>query len=216
LLAGCVAWLSLSPPRVPAALPVSLRSATVEYHATGPGDSLVELRVVLDNNGPTTHNTSILWDPWFARDFTFVGSDPPAWRMRIDERGWGIVDTAGVLPHRDGLFRLWFAASIRDVRMPTVIVVVNGQHNIAATLADVISRGAVGDAAAQSAFEAGPLATAADVAAIVPIDRHGVFWVALAIGALLVGAAIAGGLSALKAIIAMSLAGDVPASRETG
>ena len=66
---------------------------------------------MVDNDGRQhTESTSILWEPAFASRYTLISSDPPAWRVRIDERGWGVLDTAGLLPSRSGTFRLWFSA----------------------------------------------------------------------------------------------------------
>ena len=88
---------------------LSLAWATAEPWATEGGPTLVELRLVVDNDGrQRTQSTSILWEPAFASRFTLISSDPPAWRVRIDERGWGVLDTAGLLPSRSGTFRLWF------------------------------------------------------------------------------------------------------------
>ena len=80
---------------------LSLAWATAEPWATEGGSTLVEMRLVVDNDGRQhTQSTSILWGPAFASRFTLISSDPPAWRVRIDERGWGVLDTAGLLPSR--------------------------------------------------------------------------------------------------------------------
>ena len=48
--------------------------------------------------GSTRSAPSILWEPAFASRYTLISSDPPAWRVRIDERGWGVLDTAHLIP----------------------------------------------------------------------------------------------------------------------
>ncbi len=186
---------------------LSLAWATAEPWATEGGPTLVEMRLVVDNDGRQhTQSTSILWEPAFASRFTLISSDPPAWRVRIDERGWGVLDTAGLLPSRSGTFRLWFsgppaggpAAAPPAVAPPRVMVVANGHLVIAETVADVRRLEGV-RGRAPATFERGPLAAAADAFAFVPADARGAFPFAAATGLLLGAVLAAGGVAAARA-----------------
>jgi hypothetical protein len=193
---------------------LSLAWATAEPWATEGGSTLVEMRLVVDNDGRQhTQSTSILWEPAFASRFTLISSDPPAWRVRIDERGWGVLDTAGLLPSRSGTFRLWFsgppaggpaaapaggASGGAAVVPPRVMVVANGHFVIAETVADVRRLDGV-RGRAPATFERGPLAAAADAFAFVPADARGAFPFAAATGLLLGAVLAAGGVAAARA-----------------
>jgi hypothetical protein len=196
---------------------LSLAWATAEPWATEGGSTLVEMRLVVDNDGRQhTQSTSILWEPAFASRFTLISSDPPAWRVRIDERGWGVLDTAGLLPSRSGTFRLWFsgppaggpaggpaapaggAAGGAAVVPPRVMVVANGHFVIAETAADVRRLDGV-RGRAPATFERGPLAAAADAFDFVPADARGAFPFAAATGLLLGAVLAAGGVAAARA-----------------
>jgi hypothetical protein len=137
------------------------------------GTALVELKVVVDNPGArSTDSTSILWEPAFAQAFTFTDGEPAPWRVRTDERGWGVLDTSGVLPRRSGTFRLRFASASDPTgtpgslqaafRTPRLVVVVDGTQVIAETAGDV-RRGAPPPGRWLRVFERGPLARLADV-----------------------------------------------------
>ncbi len=197
---------------------LSLAWATAEPWATEGGPTLVELRLVVDNDGRQhTQSTSILWEPAFASRYTLISSDPPAWRVRIDERGWGVLDTAGLLPSRSGTFRLWFsgppaggpaaapaggpaggASGGAAVAPPRVMVVANGHFVIAETVADVRRLDGV-RGRAPATFERGPLAVVADAFAFVPADARGAFPFAAATGLLLGAVLAAGGVAAARA-----------------
>jgi hypothetical protein len=146
-----------------------------------------------------------------------ISSDPPAWRVRIDERGWGVLDTAGLLPSRSGTFRLWFsgphaggpaggaaaapaggAAGGAAVVPPRVMVVANGHFVIAETVADVRRLDGV-RGRAPAIFERGPLAAAADAFDFVPADARGAFPFAATSGLLLGAVLAAGGVAAARA-----------------
>jgi hypothetical protein len=180
-----------------APLPV-LTWAVADLAAVPAGRAVVGLEVVVENPGAwATASTSILWEPAFARAYTFVGSEPAPWRVRIDERGWGVLDTHGVLPQQAGTFRLRFAASaaepggdgdsgapVAGFRTPRLVVVVDGTQTIAET------SGAVHLAAPpagrwQRAFERGPLARIADVAPPALAHPRGGFGLVVVLAALL-------------------------------
>ena len=42
------------------------------------------------------------------------------------QRGWGVVDTSGVLPHQSGTYRMFFAATQFGTVEPQLMVVANG------------------------------------------------------------------------------------------
>jgi hypothetical protein len=170
--------------------------------APGGDTSTVELRLEVENTGSAaTQSTSILWEPGFAGRYVLATSDPPAWRVRIDERGWGVLDTFGILPGRAATFRLLFtekAPGGAGWSPPRVVVVADGHLVIAETVADV-RRLDVAFARPQQIFERGPLAAAADRATFVPSDARGAFPLAAGAG-LLLGAVLAGGgLAAARA-----------------
>ena len=122
-------------------IPVYIRWAGIEYFRAGPADPLVTVRLVLENyQDRHTDSTTVLWDPDFAQRFTFLRSEPPAWRVRTDERGWGVLDTAGILGHQYGEFLLWFAASSPVAREPRMVVVANGNIVVAETVAQALHR----------------------------------------------------------------------------
>jgi hypothetical protein len=171
--------------------------------AAGAGTSTVELRLEVENTGrAATQSTTILWEPGFAGRYVLATSDPPAWRVRIDERGWGVYDTFGILPGRAATFRLVFTekapAEQGRVVPPRLVVVADGHLVIAESVADV-RRLDVAFARPQDVFEQGPLAAAADRAAFIPSDARGAFPLAAGAG-LLLGAVLAGGgLAAARA-----------------
>jgi hypothetical protein len=180
-----------------AAGPVRLQFASTEYYTGGPGDPVVELRVILNNTGQRhTDSTTIRWEPAFAQDFTFLRSEPAAWRVRVDEMGWGVVDTSGVLPEQFGTFRIWFAMNTYTPHEPRVAVVVNGSAEIAMTTARATHLKWQADIPKQRVFERGLPALTADVFGFVPADGRGAFWLALWMGLSLIGMAGGGGLVA--------------------
>ncbi len=188
-------------PGAPAPEALSLRWMSTEYFVGGPGDPVIELRIIVGNDdrrGRNTDSTTILWEPSFAQHTTFLSSDPPAWRVRVDEQGWGVLDTAGVLGQRRGTFRLWFTKGDDTVYEPRVKVVANGDIVIAETDATPSHRRRGRLTAAQTVFERGPLALVADAAGILPGDGRGAFHLGAGIGVLLIGAAATGGLAALR------------------
>lgn len=93
--------------------------------------SVVELRLIVANRlERATESTSVIWDPEFARQFEFVGSQPRAWRVRLDELGRGVLDTAGIIPGTEGTFRLWFRSVIGATVEPDLVVVADGQVEV--------------------------------------------------------------------------------------
>ncbi|MBI3970357.1 MAG: hypothetical protein HY332_03620 [Chloroflexi bacterium] len=115
--------------------PIILLKASAEYAASAAGRVTVELRVILDSGAFTTESISILWAPEFAERFGFTGSDPPAWRVRTDERGWGVLDTAGLVPNQYGTYRLCFEGDASPRFAPAIVVVADGRHVVAETVA---------------------------------------------------------------------------------
>jgi hypothetical protein len=184
----------------PAARPqLRLQWASMEYYRAGPADPLVELRIIVANySRRPTDSTTILWEPAFAQQHLFVRSEPAPWRVRTDERGWGVLDTAGVLPEQHGTFRLWFAAGTLAVYEPRVVVVANGTDVIAETVAGATHRRYQVPSSAQRTFERGPLAALADAVRFLPSDGHGALPLAAAIGVLLSATAGAGTLAAFR------------------
>ncbi len=164
----------------PDAPPVRLQWISTEYFQAGQGDPVVEVRIILDNRGVhTTDSTTILWEPSFQQRFTFLRSDPPAWRTRVDERGRGVVDTSGTIPGRYSTFSLWFVANPdlvaggQIVQEPEVVVVANGDYVVADTIATATHLKSPAAIAGQQTFERGALAATADLARFVPADRRG-------------------------------------------
>lgn len=183
---------------------LAMRWASTDFAVGTDGSGVVELEVVLENSGPGgTESTSILWEPAFARSYTFAGSEPASWRARVDQRGWGVLDTSGVLPGRSGTFRLWFTARVPSDQVtreaiaprPRIVVVADGRRVVADTVADV--RLAVPPAGRwHRVFERGPLATVADGVAFVPASARRAFpfavGLAMVLGVLAGAGAVAG------------------------
>jgi hypothetical protein len=196
-----------SAPR-PVAPILELGWATTDAAVTEDGHALVELRLLVDNRGrKATESTSILWEPAFARAFTLTASDPSPWRVRVDERGWGVLDTAGVLPGQWGTFRLWFGGAASPgstVAAPRIVVVADGRWEVADTLAEV--RRPVPDprATRQFFFDRGTVAAAADRARLVPTDPQGALPLAAGM-AVLLGLIIGGGVVAVLRCTASGL-----------
>jgi hypothetical protein len=82
-----------------------------------------------------------------------VSSQPDAWRVRVDERGWGVLDTTGVLPKEDGRFILRFAARGCTVPFPRVWVVADGSDQVGAAVAGDSDIARAHSAAAQHLFD---------------------------------------------------------------
>lgn len=184
-------------------IPVYIRWAGIEYFTAGPADPLVTLRLVLENyQDRHTDSTTLLWDPEFAQRFTFLRSEPPAWRVRTDERGWGVLDTAGILPHQYGEFRLWFAATSPVVREPRLVVVSNGNVVVADTVVQALHRQAPRPAAPLS-FERGVLGWVGAVVEALHVgsaDERSAFLLAATVGALLAVLAGAGSAAAFWSV----------------
>jgi hypothetical protein len=203
-----------------AARPV-LTWAVADLAVAPDGTALVELTVVVDNPGAwSTSSTSILWEPAFAQVFTLTESEPDPWRARIDERGWGVLDTHGVLPRRSGSFRLRFTAapdptgaplpSQGAFRTPRLVVVVDGAHVIAESAGDV-RRGAPPPGRWLRAFERGPLARLADAVPSGVAVPHHAFGFAVGLAALLGLVAGGGAAAAFGSTVTV-----VPVVRRTG
>lgn len=177
-----------------------LHWAGMEYSIAGTADPVVKLRIVLDNHMEAhTESTSIKWEPSFAQQFTFLRSNPAPWRVRIDEQGWGVLDTSGVLPMQFGTFELWFFANAPVVQEPRIVIVANGGTLIADTTARAVHLEQQRPSTAQLTFEQGPIAAVGETAErlrLVPSDARGVFRVAAALAVLLTVIAIGGGVAA--------------------
>jgi hypothetical protein len=173
--------------------------ATTDPWPAEGGRTTVLMRVVVENDGPqATQSTTILWEPGFAGQFELVSTDPAPWRVRIDERGWGVMDTIGILPGQSTTFRLTFAGRGATGDPPRVMVVANGRIVISEGPAAVRVLDVPG-ARQGGTFERGPLAAAADVAGFVPADARGAFPVAAGVGLLQAAVVIGGGLLAARA-----------------
>ena len=157
----------------------------------------VELRVIVDNRQTTpTESTSIAWEPWFAGACTFVGSDPEPWRVRRDEHGWGVLDTAGILPEQFGTFRIWFVAEGDcSASLVRVAVVAGGDRWVGETIASGSVFVRPDRLAAQRLFEQGRLPAILDALPLPPQDSRGVLPWIVAFNALV-------GLIALSGLIA--------------
>ena len=178
---------------------VAVRSASIDYYLSGPVDPVVEVRVVLENTHTRhTDSTTIAWDAEFARRFIFLRSEPAPWRTRIDERGWGTLDTDGVIPGQFATYRLWFAAATYEPLEPHLRIVANGDH----VVDDVVARAGhlawQVPPAQQRAFERGPLGVAAGAASVLPSGPRPDFVYALGLGVMLLVATLAGGYRAYR------------------
>ena len=205
LLAGCAEAGSPSASPTSTADPataVRVRSSTIEYYLGGPGDPVVELRVILENtHSRHTESTSILWDPDFARQFTFLRSEPEPWRVRIDESGWGSFDGTGVIPGQFASYRLWFAAGTYAPLEPRLKIIANGRTLVAETIAVAPHLKWQRLRAEQNAFERGPLAVISAPAALVPSGPRLAFVYALTIALTLLGVTLTGSLQAFRAAV---------------
>ena len=208
LLAGCapVSAPMTTTPRVvppvgtadPADL-LRLRSASVEYYQAGPVDPVVELRVILDTTATRhTDSTTILWDPQFARSFVFLRSEPAPWRVRVDEQGWGSLDTSGVLPGNFATFRLFFAVGTYEAVEPELRVIANGTTTVADVFATAPHLKWQRPTPEQEAFERGPLSAIARIATPLPSRERPSFLIGAVLAALLVGVSLAGWLGAFR------------------
>ena len=178
---------------------VRLRSATIEYYLGGPGDPVVELRVFLESaHTRHTESTSILWDPEFARQFTFLRSEPEAWRVRTDESGWGAFDATGVIPGQFATYKLWFAAGTYAPLEPRLKIIADGGTIVAETIAVAPHLKWQRPRAQQSAFERGPLAMLSAPAALIPSGPRVAFVYAVSLALTLLALTTAGGLMAFR------------------
>ncbi len=167
-----------------------------------PGDEVVELRVIVANlDSRATNSTSILWEPAFAARFTFLRSDPAPWRVRIDEQGWGVLDTAGILPVQFGTFRVWFVAPQAGVVEPRVRVVIDGRLELGPVVAGSTQAVQITAQDSQQVFERGRLAAVAERAGILPDGPRGAFAIAAGIGLMLIILAGGGSAAALRLTI---------------
>ena len=140
-----------------------LSYAGINYLNGGPADPVIELKVIMVNSGERhTESTSIRWEPAFAREYTFLKSDPPAWRVRIDDWGWGVYDGPGVLPQRDGTYLLWFTRTGFRVDEPRIQAIGNGTMFVDDTYAIAMNRILNREPAAQGIFERTPFAAVVD------------------------------------------------------
>ena len=147
-----------------------LAYAGINYMNGGPADPVIEMKVIIVNSGERhTESTSIRWEPSFAREYTFLRSEPAPWRVRTDEWGWGVYDGPGVLPERDGTYLLWFTRTGFKVDEPRIQVIGNGSMFVDDTYAIAMNRILNREPAAQGMFERTPLAPIIDrVANAVP------------------------------------------------
>jgi hypothetical protein len=170
---------------------LSLAWASTTYAIREPPGAAVELRVVVDNRSSSaTESTSVRWDPSFARAFDVLQSDPPPWRVRIAENGWGSLDTSGVIPHQYGEIRVWFIArpgvdpATVDLA-PQVEVMANGTIRIGSAVATPLHFAERRVRAEQQRFEQGPLALLADAVTFVPASASSAYLTGVALTTLL-------------------------------
>jgi hypothetical protein len=176
---------------------VQLYSASTLYYQSGPTDPVVEVRIILENTADrATDSTSIYWEPAFADRFLFLDSDPKPWRVRRDERGWAILDTAGVLPNQQGQYRLWFASGTYEVVEPRMIVVANSGEHVGEVVAKASHLSWTAPSARQWTFERGVIATFADLAVVLPLSSRWVLAYAIGLGIALLGMMSAGSVLA--------------------
>lgn len=214
-LAGVLLWLSVLgscraigvlpstelPAAAAAAVPdaapgLALAWASTDYDVREPPGAAVELLIIVESRRPeATGSTSILWEPAFAEAFSFLHSDPEAWRVRVDERGWGSLDTSGLLPGAHGTFRVWFSALAFEELAPEVVVVADGQAVVGSGVATPLHVMRRETEDRQQVFERGTLAAAADRVRFVPADSRGAFPLALGL-ALALSLVTATGLAA--------------------
>src|SRR5688500_1577255 len=196
LVAGCSGASASEPAPTSTASPataVRVRSATTNYYLGGPGDPVVELRVYLENHHTRhTESTSILWDPEFARQFVFLRSEPEAWRVRIDETGWGSFDGTGVIPGRFATYKLWFAAGTYAPLEPRLKIIADGSTLVAETLAVAPHLRWQRPRAQQTAFERGPLAALTPLATLPPSGPRPAFLYAVTLAFTLLGVTLTG------------------------
>ena len=175
-------------------------ATTEPWPAEGGERTTVELRVVVENEGRrATQSTTILWEPGFAGQFEFVSTDPPPWRVRIDERGWGVMDTIGIVPGQTGTFRLLFAGRGPVGNPPRRLVVVANGHIVIAETPAAVRLLDVPGARHQGAFERGPLAAAATWRRSSLRTSRRAFPLATGVGLLLAAVVTGGGLVAARA-----------------
>ena len=180
---------------------VLLNYVGMSYFNGGPADPVIELKVIVDNQGDRhSDSTSIRWEPEFAREFTFLKSSPPAWRVRIDEWGWGVFDGDGVRPHGDGTYLIWFTTTGYKVREPRIQVVANGNMFVDDTFAIAMNRILTREPELQGMFERQPVAGIIDrIGRFVPdAAETSPFEFAVALAATLSGLTLAGTVFALR------------------
>jgi hypothetical protein len=180
---------------------VRLRSAKIEYYRAGPTDPVVEVQIILENGHRRhTDSTTILWDAAFAQNMVFLNSDPPAWRVRTDDRGRGTLDTTGVIPGQYATYKLWFAAGTYAPLEPQLLIVANGNVEVAETVAEASHLAWQVPPASQQAFERGTLATLIGPAtSIVPAGGAPGFFIAVALGVALTVLTLSGSVLAFRA-----------------
>ncbi len=203
-------WLLTAPPAPPDEVvaetipdpgprPVlALEYAGINYMNGGPADSVIEVKVIVVNGGDRhSDSTSIRWEPSFARDYTFLKSEPSPWRVRVDEWGWGVYDGPGVLPTSDGTYLLWFTRTGFTVDEPRVQVIGNGTIFLGDTFAIAMNRILNREPPLQAMFERAPVAPVVDrIGRLVPdVIETAPFGFALGLAGTLT-ALVAGGIVA--------------------
>ena len=137
-----------------------------DYGDAAPG-TLIEVRLIIESAlDDDTRSTSIHWDPAFAAAYTLVESDPPAWRVRLDDDGWGVLDTSGILARDHGTFRLWFEpvpASEPPPEAPHLVVAADGALLVADVVATAEHDTERARASTHYVFERGLLAAAGEL-----------------------------------------------------
>lgn len=179
--------------------PLRLRSANALYYLSGPGDPVVEVRVIVENrSGEATSSSSIHWDPAFAQQFTFLDSAPAPWRVRRNTDGWGVLDTAGVMPHQAGTFRLWFAIGTETPVEPRILFVSDGGAHRFGVVTAAANHLTWSAPPWKDTFDQGALGWAARATGVLPVTAHWSFVYATLSGVVLALAFAAGLVAAFR------------------
>ena len=181
---------------------VTLGWASTTFDVLEPEGAVVMLDVVVRNRTESvTRSTSIEWEPAFAAELEVLESDPPAWRVRVDERGWGVLDTSGIPAYEDGWFRVWFGAREgatlgETTEAPRIRVIVDGGHPAGEGVATPAHAGERARALTQQMFERGRIAAVVDRLGPMPAGGQGAFGVAVGVSASMLGIVTVGMVAA--------------------
>jgi hypothetical protein len=184
--------------------PIQLGFAAVQYDLHEPVEGTAEVRLIVGNRtGEPTESTSIRLDPLFSARFSFVASDTPTWRVRVDDAGCATVDTAGVPAGQDGRFVARFrensagAETGQDAPL-WIEVVAHGELVAGPAVASAAHAPERARLARQQTFDRAPLAPVADHLEFLPASGRWRPRSAVAIASALLAATVAGAASAVR------------------